>query len=101
MPEPLPTGTICAQTEDYVFDACNAGPGLCTVVESQLGSVGMCVGIPVNIGDQCNDLNQCTKNDKCEVVTADDGLLRGVCVGTFDAAEPCRDYDDQCTFNDR
>jgi hypothetical protein len=100
IPSPRETGTPCGEDGDYYFGMCNNGPGFCKEVESEFGNFGICVGIPV-FGAPCNDYEVCTKNDKCKVVFTDDGLIRGVCVGTFDAELPCDDFDDRCTINDR
>jgi hypothetical protein len=104
VPEPRETGTPCGEDlldyEDYYFGQCNQGPGFCEEVESELGDFGICLGIPLT-GKPCDDFNQCTKNDKCKVVSTDDGLCWGMCVGTFDADLPCSDRDEQCTINDR
>jgi hypothetical protein len=60
----------------------------------------MCVGIPT-VGASCSDGNQCTTNDRCKVVIAEDGQFQGMCIGDFEANLPCNDYDYECTINDR
>lgn len=61
----------------------------------------MCMGIP-KIGIPCDDYNECTIEDKCKVVTTDDGLFRGQCMGKYIGEEvACNDWDNLCTSNDR
>jgi hypothetical protein len=69
-------------------------------VESEYGDFGVCVGIPT-FGATSDDYSKCTKDDRCKVVIAADGLFRGVCAGGFQADMPCNDYDDECTIKDR
>jgi hypothetical protein len=73
---------------------------MCITLQNDYDDFGFCIGVP-QTGAPCDDGNVCTWNDKCEAVTTDEGFVRGVCVGEFDANIPCSDFDDFCTINDR
>jgi hypothetical protein len=100
IPVPREPGTPCGVDDDFYFGVCNEGPGFCKTIETEFGQIiGICVGVP-KIGESCDDLYDCTKDDKCEVITTDDGVFSGICVGKFDENIPCDDRND-CTINDR
>lgn len=68
-------------------------------MEFENGTHGVCVGTP-EVGTPCEDYDECTEDDKCKVITTDDGVQRGECMGTFVPDRPCQD-DNDCTSNDR
>lgn len=98
-PEPVEEGIPCGEDESYNFGKCNEGPGFCKTIQSEFGTFGICMGTP-KLGIPCDDYDVCTEDDKCKVITTDDGLLRGECMGSFAEDKPCQDEND-CTSNDR
>jgi hypothetical protein len=99
LPTPVAPGTACGGADDY-FGVCNRGPGSCKTIESEFGNFGICVGRPKS-GAKCNDNNECTKNDRCRVVTTSDGMRKGHCLGRFDASLACSLDSSLCLANER
>jgi hypothetical protein len=98
-PKPVVPGTPCGKDDEYYFQACNVGPGVCLTSNSRDDGYGVCVGTPT-VGASCDDFRECTRDDTCKLVTTFGGLFTGSCIGEFDAAIPCSD-DEECTINDR
>lgn len=96
----------CHKGDDVYTRVCRCKPcDGCNLAGQQ------CVEVPKEVGTPCNDNNECTVNDSCQLLTeSSSGELRvtdtgdniGVCEGEFAGENvTCNDNDDLCTVNDK